>query len=167
MPKPKGFDDITQQRYEEMLEEYEQEKYEREVSREERRNKSRGKSADKSRDRSRSKKRPQTAHYPLKSQFDEKHESRSKPKKKRANRPKVDKDHTDEYINIIRKYEDVLKDKVKEGKAKKTKPKEKFSLKSKDSASQKSLKDPYAKYISFYPSKSDSKGMLDEKFGKE
>ena len=69
MKKPKGYEDISQRRYEELLDEVEHER--------------------KSRERSWSKrKRPQTAHYPVKSQFDSKYSATTKPKKKKISKKK-------------------------------------------------------------------------------
>lgn len=122
-----------------------------------------------SKERSRSKhKRPQTAHYPVKSEFDSRFSPKQKPKRKRpANKSKSDRQ--EEYINIIKEYEDVLSRKAREKSAKKKKTKkEPYTLTSKQAVVTKTSQDPYEKYISFYPSRQrEGIEMFDEKFAKE
>ena len=137
--KPKGYDDITQQRYEELYEEVQNDR----LSQEKFKSK---------------KKRPQTAHFPVKQEFYKK--PKSKPKKS-----KMSKKAEKEYINIVKEYEDVLKHKLKQKSRKKKK--EGFSLGRKKIASSRSSKDPYEKYISFYPSQSRETEMFEERFAKE
>lgn len=72
----------------------------------------------------------------------------------------------EEYINIVKEYEDVLSRKLKQKKAKKKK-KDNFSLTSKKLATSRSSKDPYEKYISFYPSKETDTEMFEERFARE
>lgn len=70
-------------------------------------------------------------------------------------------------MDIIRKYEDVLQDKVKEKKTKKNKTKrEPYSLSSRHHNVSKQTTDPYEKYISFYPSKTEQSEMFDARYAK-
>jgi hypothetical protein len=94
--KPKGYDEITQQRYEELYEEVEREK----------------KSQQKYKN---NRKRPQTAHYPVKNEFYGK--STYKPKKRKQS--KMKKSEQNEYLNIVKEYEDVLSHKLNQKKMKK------------------------------------------------
>lgn len=80
----------------------------------------------------------------------------------------MSKQTQDEYINIVKKYEDVLSKKSKKGKSGKKKGKKQpYTLTGNKSASSMPTEDPYAKYISFYPSKDTNHGMFEEKFAKE
>lgn len=116
---------------------------------------------EKERSKSR-RRRPQTAHYPIKREFDSKYSSLKKSKKK-----KISKKKENEYMHIIKEYEDVLKDKVKEKKFKKKKAKkEPYTLASREQNLSKGSHDPYEKYISFYPSKTSESEMFDSKFRK-
>ena len=141
--KPKGFEDISQRRYEELLEEVEREKAVKERSKSKR-------------------KRPQTANYPIKKQYESKYKTVTKKKK-------MSKKKESEYMNIIKEYEDVLKDKVKAKKSKKRKAKKKepFTLASKYHETSKSSTDPFEKYISFYPSRTSENDMFEKKYEKE
>jgi hypothetical protein len=139
--KPKGYNDISSKRYNELVQEVERDrKYE---------------------ERSKSnKKRPQTAHYPIKNEF----ESNQKPKRKKQTMTKKSKDA--EYINIVKEYEDVLSQKLKK-KTSKKKAKDSFSLSSKHPGTTRSKEDPYEKFISFYPSQNRETEMFEEKYAKE
>lgn len=75
-----------------------------------------------------------------------------------------------EYINIVKKYEDVISKKMNENKnqsksKKKSKP-QPYSLKRKKPTTSKKTNDPYSKYISFYPSRDTEDGIFEEKYTK-
>ncbi len=146
MKKPKGFEDISQKRYEELVQEVEKERFSKKTS-------------------SKPRRRPQTAHYPLKSNLSSTLGSKPTSKKK-----KMSKRKKSEYMDIIHEYEDVLESKAKQRKNSKNrqkgskKAKKPYTLISQHKDKSGPTEDPFEKYISFYPSRSSDRGASERKY---
>lgn len=69
-------------------------------------------------------------------------------------------------MHIIKEYEDVLQDKVKQKKKGSKAKKKPYTLISKHKDTKSSTTDPYEKFISFYPSRSSEQNMFDNRISK-